>query len=689
MSIGKFLLVRGLSTLKGKALETWDTVKNELKELVEKIETGVEKIEGFASRTMERLRDFVTFGDEMHSFAKDIGQEEAVETDYAFDGAGFDIPERAEAFSILNAIKAKSWKAARSIDEWLMKLEPHRLKEVVKSGILGDISGLEGKVLDDVGEAWRLNKDADDFYKLLKGVGTALELRSEERMEKIFTLLNGFVETRDEDMVAFLEKTLGWMTEDREAFEKGDNRRTWIVDKVTELAEASKFKLDGTRMLRVSGILENLLETHGGRDAYSLFVEYLHAHLLDYAGLGGEKVEPSLLEECLSKWEIASRTKDSHVSLLRSSVSQGSIRYEANTPREMNYIRVDKDGEEAYIPVIATRIPDRESYIVGVPHDAQEYLKSIGYLLKDTGLILFTETKPGNAKTIIPVTVEEGGKIALTEWLERFFHKDAEYREKYLLETEDGYELNFKQLDHDCMVLIVTATKDEEACIRRVLLKPQKQGVLRIRVGEIANPKDIIICEFEMVSWKGKILSVGEAEDIYKNQYGIEDETLANSLARNTNGAMLLSKEEGLTVTDTQIKEHFGYWMAFQILWDYGLFEDFQLEVRVGETSITADFKAVLKRLIEVKNLDPDTVYWSKWQEDLKSELTRYRKAVEAGKAKETVLFLCNPFDERKISYLNSKLNEWFDDLRWLKICNGEEEIEEYVKLLARILAES
>jgi hypothetical protein len=37
---------------------------------------------------------------------------------------------------------------------------------------------------------------------------------------------------------------------------------------------------------------------------------------------------------------------------------------------------VDKDGEKICIPVIATRIveeekPDKESYIVSVPHDAQ------------------------------------------------------------------------------------------------------------------------------------------------------------------------------------------------------------------------------------------------------------------------------------------------------------------------------
>ncbi|MEM2414380.1 MAG: hypothetical protein QXZ04_01030, partial [Thermoproteota archaeon] len=93
----------------------------------------------------------------------------------------------------------------------------------------------------------------------MKGVETALELRGEERVAKIFTLLHDFVETRDKDKVAFLEKTLGWMSEVREAFKKGDDRRTWIVDRVVELADSSKSKLDGAQMLRVSTILENLL----------------------------------------------------------------------------------------------------------------------------------------------------------------------------------------------------------------------------------------------------------------------------------------------------------------------------------------------------------------------------------------------------------------------------------------------
>ncbi|MEM2171881.1 MAG: hypothetical protein QXS66_01315 [Thermoproteota archaeon] len=68
---------------------------------------------------------------------------------------------------------------------------------------------------------------------------------------------------------------------------------------------------------------------------------------------------------------------------------------------------------------------------------------------------------------------------------------------------------------------------------------------------------------------------------------------------------MLLTEEEGLTLTDSQWKRDFGEWMTFQILWDYGLFEDYQVEVEGTEGRIKADFKASGKRLVETKNMEP------------------------------------------------------------------------------------
>jgi precorrin-6B methylase 1 len=65
LQIGKFLLFKGLKTVKSVASEAWESAKHEVKELVEKIESGAGRIEDFASMAVERLKDFLGFHDEL------------------------------------------------------------------------------------------------------------------------------------------------------------------------------------------------------------------------------------------------------------------------------------------------------------------------------------------------------------------------------------------------------------------------------------------------------------------------------------------------------------------------------------------------------------------------------------------------------------------------------------------------
>ncbi len=231
------------------------------------------------------------------------------------------------------------------------------------------------------------------------------------------------------------------------------------------------------------------------------------------------------------------------------------------------------------------------------------------------------------------------------------------------------------------MILIATVTKDGQIYERRILLKPQKQDIVRTRVEEIANPKDIVICEFEMMKLKLDILSVEKAEEIFRYQYGIEKKETLWCLANRFHKVMLLTEEEGLALTDSQWKGDYGEWTTFQILWDYGLFEDYQVEIEGTKGSIMADFKAKRKRLVEVKTAEPCWVYDDGWLKNTKDELVRYKGAVEAGNAEEVILFLRVPFGQEELAFLESKLNEWFKDLSWLKICNGK---GEFIKYLAR-----
>ncbi|MEM4169209.1 MAG: hypothetical protein QXY99_03890 [Thermoproteota archaeon] len=612
LSIGKFLLVRGLSTLKDKALETWDTVKNELKELVEKIETGVEKIEGFASRTMERLRDFVTFSDEMHSFAKDIGQEEAVETDYAFDGAGFDIPERAEAFSILNAIKAKSWKAARSIDEWLTKLEPGRLKEVVKSGILSKIIELQGKVLDDVGEAWRLNKNTDDFHKLLKGVETALEL-GEKRQERIFTLLHGFVETRDEDKVTFFERTLGWMHEAREAVSDKSHRSDLTGATIEFMENILNSKLGGGKMLRITEILDNLLKyrrdeigPHEEEGATRHGIFYRLRDDLESVILGEKSW---LLDDCLGKWNFASKIKGAYVS----SCGLVGDDFRGNVPYEMNYLVVNR---EKCIPVSAAPSGGGKGYTVTIPNDAVEYLRnmefseSAKYLQGDEGFLIFIKDLPQGAKEIIPVKVKSGSQIALTEWFKKAFGKKAEYSKYFYLDDEGKMRINWNALENDYMLLEIEISKGENEIIRLFAFTEREQEIIRVRVGEIAKEDEFVECMF---NWLLRA-------DAYLQGYGASEEVTLK-IVKEVYGVMQYESIEELLGAirgepERAILWYMGKWWEWkfiQMAHEYGIVID-GYQVQIKETNKYLDI-IIKSHPFELKYWD-----WESWTEEEKAE---------------------------------------------------------------------
>ncbi|GEM_PF-2529789 len=592
------------------------------------------------------------------------------------DGGGIEVPKQREVLRILREIAAKSREAERAISEFLMRLGPEMRREIIE--VIGKVKEAEENVLNDVGKAWRLDDDVSDFYELLKGVEVALELRT--RQEKVFKLLHEFIETQDRDRVAFLSRTLGWMAEVWKAFPEGSTQRGTIVDKVVELAEASNSRLDGAKMLRISKILGNLLSTHGSKGAYGLFIDYFYKHLLDYAGLKEDSVKPSLLEDCLSKWESASKVEDAYVSLMRSSTSEGSIRYQANTPEEVNYIMVDKDSEKIYIPVIATRIGDKESCITAIPHDAQAYLKEIGYLPGETGLILFTEGVSENARVIMPVRVEEEGKIVLTEWLERFLHKDADWRERYLIHTERGYVLNWENLDEDHMALRVRAMKDGEECERLILLKPHEQEIVRTRISHIAKPDEIVVCEFGFEQHEE--LNIEQAKDALRNQYLLGDEKLIEDLARRLAEVMTLSEKDLDTLTDIGRKGKLAEFIAFDKTIDYAkpiaYQEEFKYEGKSGTKHIIIDFVYEYDNL-DVKYREPTFLQIPGEVAEFLKQMYGYREAWKQTGRKAVYVFKKLPEDEWNL--LKSIVEKEFGDMsEWLVLLNGWDALQQYMK---------
>jgi hypothetical protein len=95
---------------------------------------------------------------------------------------------------------------------------------------------------------------------------------------------------------------------------------------------------------------------------------------------------------------------------------------------------------------------------------------------------------------------------------------------------------------------------------------------------------------------------------------------------------------------------------------------------RGNRGNIFADFKARGEHLVEVKNIDPRWVSDEDWLSKLKGQLVKYEGAVRAKNAKDVLLFFCNPLGEEELASLKDKLSKWFDDLSWLKVCNGKEE---------------
>jgi len=677
LQIGKFLLFRGLKTIKGKALDAWESAKSELKELVGKIESGAGRVEDFMSMVVERLKSFADFHDEMHSFAKDVGQEEAMDVSYMLDGGGIEVPKQTEILRILREIATKSRGAARVILEFLGKLDPERLRETMDLKVIGKIGELEESVLEDVGKAWRLDDDVNDFSGLLKGLSMAQEL-GQQRQGEIFTLFHRSVETGDGDDVAFISRVLGWISEARKAIpDERRGAREDLTDGAVRLAnKVLDSGLDRGKMIRITGVLENLLkyrrdeigphEVEGVPGSHQ-GIFYSFEKGLNDAGLG-KGLNPVLLEDCLSKWGFASKVRYAYAS----SCGPVGDDFRGNVPFEMNYLMVSGDK---CIPVIAASSAGK-GYTVTIPNDAVEYLRSVEwsagvkYLRGDEGFLIFVKDLPQGAGEIAPVKVDENRRISLTEWFEKTFGKRPEYA-KYF--DENG-RIRWGELDNDHMTLVVKVSKDGQELYRTILLKPSAQGIIRTRVGEIAGSKEIVECEFTLK--RTERLSVEEALDIFTHQYEVEGK-VAQNLAGKLSGVMLLMDEEGRGLTNKDKKGDWVEWRHFQVISEHKHcnIEGYQVwfDSDIGGTYL--DF-IISPALVEVK--------YSIREEGLDrtlDQIAKYKKAREARyPGKDIVFSTYEKNSQEDLNLLVSRLREGFgEDLSWLKICNGIEEFKEYL----------
>jgi len=652
LQIGKFLLFRGLKTVKSVASEAWESAKHDVKELVEKIETGVGRIEDSWDKAVERLKDFLGFHDEFHSYAKKAGQEKAISVSHKFDGAGFEVPEQAEAFRILDEIAVKSRLAEEALSELLKQLEPERLKKAVK--LMGGMDELEKSVLDDFGKAWLLNKDADDLYGLLKGLSMAPDYPAQG--SKFYELLHKCVEDNDPNEVGFLGRSYNWITEIRKMELEPGERFAKYLEETFPFVEGCVDSLGGEELEKVAGILDNLLATRGRRGAYEEMLR-LKEHLFEDILLGTDAPKNWLVEECLEKWDEASMLSDAIVS---HQMLDKNGHYRARSPVEVNYLDA---GDDKVIPVLADE-DKKGGFGITIPQDAAEYLR-----LKDEGFLIFFKNLPQSAKEIVPVKVDGEGKVALTEWFEKVFKKKPGCAEYF---DENG-RIKWDELGERHMLLEIEASKGQDRITRLFAFTEREQEIIRVRVGELAKKDDIVEC----------VLRLMDAEDFLQGKYEISGE-VAQKVVRRMYNVMQYETREELdaalaTVSDPSKYDligAWGEWKVFQIICEHKSIFGEIIGCQVSEGGVVIDF-ITTKYLVEVKNWD--------WEDERLSEINRnslvnqmkgYKMAQDSKYIdKKVVVFFYREMLRDIIGDLISDFLKIFQDRSMFEIVNGVNEL--------------
>ena len=666
LQIGKFLLFRGLKTIKGKALDAWESAKSELKELVGKIESGAGRVEDFMSMVVERLKSFADFHDEMHSFAKDVGQEEAMDVSYMLDGGGIEVPKQTEILGILREIATKSRGAARAILEFLGKLDPERLRETMDLKVIGKIGELEESVLEDVGKAWRLDDDVNDFSGLLKGLSMAPEYPAQGG--KFYELLHKCIEDNDPSEIGFLGRSYSWITEVREMELEPGERFAKYLEKTFPFVEGCVDSLGGDDLERVAGILDNLLATRGRRGAYEEMLN-LKRHLFEDLLLGTDTPKSWLVEECLEKWVEASRLSDAVVS---HQTLDKHGHYRARSPVEVNYLDA---GDGNVIPIIADK-DEKGGFGITIPQDAAEYL-----WLKDEGFVMFFSSLPRGAEVVLPIKAESDGKVAVTRPLERLFKAWLPNHPEYSSFIQNG-EIKWGEFQDRGILLKFEAVEPKSGMsVEKALVITDPEGEsIRVRIGEEFGDKLLVFGSFQFLEAKWLVDELKEL--------GFTD-ALRERFMKLYGSVMALGKDEvdKLVGTEKGIYDAVGRIGEAETALSTarekggGYIVDLRKLLHGGEIELDIE---TLKELL-------DTKYWSEktfriniveasetlLEKEVIGRLRKYKVAMdELGKERVFLVFVEEiPEELFKLGEVRIR-NALGGDTSWLKIINGLDNLD-------------
>ncbi len=573
----------------------------------------------------------------------------------------------------------EAWKRVRKLEawgengeqliDWLESVGGGRLREIIDSGLLGKISDLEENVLEDVGKAWRLNPDAEDFYELLKNLDIALE--APKNTESFLRALAAVVESESSAKVQALEK-YSKVTAEIWAGLKGDPNRAQKIGRVFDLAENVMLKMNDEQVGEFASVSESLLQVYGAKDVYKKIIEF-REDLYKDVGLNTENVDTYLLGRCLSTWKIASKNKDWYVGFSSlKKTEKGEMRYQTNVRDYVGYLYL---RESSVAPIIATPLGGKDNYIVSIPEQAVKYLG-----LKEYDFIIFLRDVPQGWKVIAPAKFDSEHKVTITEWVERYYLKDSAYT-KYI--TQDG-ELDWDTLSSDYAILVTKVSRrDGSRSVTRVFaFRGQEQHVVRITIGNIAQPDEYVECEFLYFGSAYKFLeSYGfperAAQDIVSELYDViwcKTEQDFNEL--------LAGMEDIWNIDALE-----GKWGEWQVLLEFHN-RGYGGEVeRIRDKTYGTEIDIHTKRyLIQVKNWNVEN--WQNprtWENEallkLQNQMEGYKEIQDKYfPDKKAVLLFCKELPQDRLQDVRSLLLGIFGNSQKFEIVNGLENIGQLLR---------
>jgi len=650
LQIGKFLLFKGLKAVESVASEAWESAKDKVKELVEKIESGAGRIEDSWERMIERLKSFLGFHDELHNFAKEAGQEEAMGVNTMLDGGEIEVPKQTEILRMLGEMAAKSKEAEKAISTFLELLKKEgKLKDFVNSGLLGEIKELE--------------------VNGLKSLQVALE--EPNRLEELVA------------QPELISKAMGALSETK--YYEFENRRMtsggsiWLTGTVDEGLYKVRAEVEGepvkiwTIEVREEGgtnqitVPEGLRDKLTGREIKKLeicgYVPELHFPKHFSLPSLGESVFLDFVEETI-------KVGDFNVKGFKLGETVGSPQHGFGITIETDVksinggeltLRFYEDGSVRLVS--GKNVFEVKNALLEVKQLGEEEIASLELIWKESG---------EEVESVYPIKtlkLEIGKEYPMdfsVEGKDRTTGLQSEVRKVF------GYDdvTKFQKMMEAGEVMARITFEDETSTVT-------KDPKLVVRTG--GEVEKVIKIEFYRPELTPKY-TFEDALKYFKEDLKVKDEGLAGKLARNYHEVLGFSAEEVERTGDDNLKGKFGELQAILPFIDKLVDIHYKIKVDGKERILDIVFKDAI---VEVKYWNKDTYERhfedSEGFDELVKQIEDCNKAREQMELEEVFLVFGKKgvISDTKFDEYAKKLRDALGgDTSWLVICYGFKEFE-------------